>query len=154
MKIQEILSSIAHKDLQIENQDNLSNLGNDQPRQKSPGMLKQFGKSALAGIKQGVNINQNTSLLKGLSAKALRSLNMPASASALDKRDFNRDLPVSYSGDILQNFSVGSTVNHPKFGPIKVKRANMHGVTFDTFDTLGHDLTMSPGQLKTAFGYR
>jgi hypothetical protein len=85
---------------------------------------------------------------------------MPASARAIDQSVTTSNRTVDISPDdplpanVLQNFAVGKIVDHPKLGKMTVKRANMHGVTFDTKTTFGHDLTMSPGQLKVAFGYR
>lgn len=161
MKIKDLLMPTADQNLQEQDFYNINSLGRTQQKAKTPGLLSRFGQAAVAGIKRGAGIDQQTSLARGIAAKALGAANMPYSARAVDQSTpvsaatgFSPTIDEPLSSSILQNFAVGRTVDHPKLGQMKVKRANLHGVTFDTKDTFGHDLTMTPGQLKAAFGYR
>ncbi len=161
MKIKDLLMPTVEEPLQEQDFYNINTLGQPAPQEKKrPGLLKRFGQAAAAGIKQGAGINANAGLTRGIAAKTLRAANMPASATAVDQSASTPGRTIDISPDdplpsnILQKFAVGNIVDHPKLGKMTVKRANMHGVTFDTKNTFGHDLTMSPGQLKAAFGYK
>lgn len=161
MKIKDLLMPHSEKNLQEQDFYNINTLGRTQEKSKSPGLLKRFGQAAMAGIKQGAGIDQQTGLARGIAAKALSAASMPYSAKAVDQSTpvtaatgFSPTVDDGLSADILQNFAVGRTVEHPRLGKMKVKRANAQGVTFDTKDIFGHDLTMTPGQLKSGFGYK
>jgi len=120
---------------QLKNLGNLSGTNPAQLQKKSTGFLAGLAK----GFKQGVGVNPNQSLARGLGSKALGAVGMGSTAQTVAYAPGSEKVPAP-----------GSTINDPRFGTVKVlpNAPGQKGVHLDTTKTLGHPIYVDPKDLK------
>lgn len=107
------------------------------------------------GFKQGIGVNPDQGLVRGLAGKTLDKVGMGATADAITdpvlQRQQERDIPPQdASGQSAPPPKVGTMIKDPRFGNVKVlpNAPGQKGIHLDTTRTLGHPIYIDPKDLQ------
>lgn len=138
-------------------QQRLSGLGNaanpdaqnQADKDKKPGFFGSLAK----GFKQGIGVNPDQGLIRGLAAKGLDSAGMRSTADAMTDPVLKKGNGGSSQGSIGAGGAqpkIGSMINDPRFGNVKVlpNAPGQKGIHIDTTKTLGHPIYIDPADLR------
>lgn len=140
-----------------QSQQRLAGLGaTAQDKTGEPGKKPQGFLGGLAqGFKQGIGVNPDQGLVRGLAGKALDKVGMGATADAitdpvLQRQQQQTQQSTDDSGTPAPAPKVGSMIKDPRFGNVKVlpNAPGQKGVHLDTTRTLGHPIYIDPRDLQ------